>query len=594
MRELLGDWRRTHTCGELRKEHVGEEVVLMGWVARRRDHGGVIFIDLRDRYGITQVVCNPQRSPEAHRKADRVRPEYVIAVRGKVELRPEGMANPKLATGEIEVMVEKMKVLNTSKAPPFPIEDRCKAGEEVRLRYRYLDLRRPPMQRNLVVRHRAYQAVRGYLSAQGFLEIETPFFIRSTPEGARDFLVPSRINRGRFYALPQSPQLYKQILMVAGYDRYFQIIRCFRDEDLRADRQPEFTQIDIEMSFVGEEEVMEVSEGMMEALFWETVGLEVWPPFSRMSYRDAVERYGTDKPDVRFGLELVDVGDIVREGNFRVFLGALEAGGRVKGINAKGGARFSRREIDELAEFVKRFKAEGLAWIRVGPDGPSSPIVKFFPERVLGRLLERMGAEPGDLLLFVASEERVVHQALANLRLELGRRLGLIPEGEHRLVWVVEFPLFERDEEGNIAPAHHPFTSPVEEDVPLLEEDPFLVRARAYDLVWNGVEIGGGSIRISDRTLQEKALRALGIGGEEAREKFGFLLEALEYGAPPHGGIAFGFDRIVAMLLGETSIREVIAFPKTGTAVSLMDGAPAEVAKEQLKELGIVVIPEGG
>ncbi|HID09889.1 MAG TPA: aspartate--tRNA ligase, partial [Candidatus Latescibacteria bacterium] len=522
------------------------------------------------------------------------RPEYVIAVRGKVELRPEGMANPKLATGEIEVMVEKMKVLNTSKAPPFPIEDRCEAGEEVRLRYRYLDLRRPPMQRNLVVRHRAYQAVRGYLSAQGFLEIETPFFIRSTPEGARDFLVPSRINRGRFYALPQSPQLYKQILMVAGYDRYFQIIRCFRDEDLRADRQPEFTQIDIEMSFVGEEEVMEVSEGMMEALFWETVGLEVWPPFSRMSYRDAVERYGTDKPDVRFGLELVDVGDIVREGNFRVFLGALEAGGRVKGINAKGGARFSRREIDELAEFVKRFKAEGLAWIRVGPDGPSSPIVKFFPERVLGRLLERMGAEPGDLLLFVASEERVVHQALANLRLELGRRLGLIPEGEHRLVWVVEFPLFERDEEGNIAPAHHPFTSPVEEDVPLLEEDPFLVRARAYDLVWNGVEIGGGSIRISDRTLQEKALRALGIGGEEAREKFGFLLEALEYGAPPHGGIAFGFDRIVAMLLGETSIREVIAFPKTGTAVSLMDGAPAEVAKEQLKELGIVVIPEGG
>ena len=589
----MGDWRRTHNCGELRKEHVGQDVVLMGWVARRRDHGGVIFIDLRDRYGTTQVVCNPQRSPEAHRKADRVRPEYVIAVKGKVCLRPEGMANPKLPTGEIEVMVEEMKVLNTSKPPPFPIEDRCTAGEEVRLRYRYLDLRRPSMQRNLMVRHRAYQAVRNYLSSRGFLEIETPFFIRSTPEGARDFLVPSRINRGKFYALPQSPQLYKQILMIAGYDKYFQIVRCFRDEDLRADRQPEFTQIDIEMSFVGEEEVMEVSEGMMEALFRETVGLDLSPPFPRISYREAVERYGTDRPDVRFGLELIDVGDLVREGEFKVFLKALEKGGRVKGINAKGGARFSRKEVEELTEFVKRFKAEGLAWIRVGPDGPSSPIVKFFPEGVLNRLSERMGAEPGDMLFFVASEERVVHQALANLRLELGRRLGLIPEHENRLVWVTEFPLFERDEEGNIAPAHHPFTSPVEEDIPLLDEDPFEVRARAYDMVWNGVEIGGGSIRIWDRELQEKVLKVLGIGEEEARGKFGFLLDALEYGAPPHGGIAFGFDRIVAMLLGESSIREVIAFPKTGTAVSLMDGAPAEVAEEQLKELGIVVVPEG-
>jgi len=449
------------------------------------------------------------------------------------------------------------------------------------------------MQRNLMVRHRAYQAVRNYLSSRGFLEIETPFFIRSTPEGARDFLVPSRINRGKFYALPQSPQLYKQILMIAGYDKYFQIVRCFRDEDLRADRQPEFTQIDIEMSFVGEEEVMEVSEGMMEALFRETVGLDLSPPFPRISYREAVERYGTDRPDVRFGLELIDVGDLVREGEFKVFLKALEKGGRVKGINAKGGARFSRREVEELTEFVKRFKAEGLAWIRVGPDGPSSPIVKFFPEGVLNRLSERMGAEPGDMLFFVASEERVVHQALANLRLELGRRLGLIPEHENRLVWVTEFPLFERDEEGNIAPAHHPFTSPVEEDIPLLDEDPFEVRARAYDMVWNGVEIGGGSIRIWDRELQEKVLKVLGIGEEEARGKFGFLLDALEYGAPPHGGIAFGFDRIVAMLLGESSIREVIAFPKTGTAVSLMDGAPAEVAEEQLKELGIVVVPEG-
>ncbi|RKY58394.1 MAG: aspartate--tRNA ligase, partial [Candidatus Latescibacterota bacterium] len=453
--------------------------------------------------------------------------------------------------------------------------------------------RRPSMQRNLMVRHRAYQAVRNYLSSRGFLEIETPFFIRSTPEGARDFLVPSRINRGKFYALPQSPQLYKQILMIAGYDKYFQIVRCFRDEDLRADRQPEFTQIDIEMSFVGEEEVMEVSEGMMEALFRETVGLDLSPPFPRISYREAVERYGTDRPDVRFGLELIDVGDLVREGEFKVFLKALEKGGRVKGINAKGGARFSRREVEELTEFVKRFKAEGLAWIRVGPDGPSSPIVKFFPEGVLNRLSERMGAEPGDMLFFVASEERVVHQALANLRLELGRRLGLIPEHENRLVWVTEFPLFERDEEGNIAPAHHPFTSPVEEDIPLLDEDPFEVRARAYDMVWNGVEIGGGSIRIWDRELQEKVLKVLGIGEEEARGKFGFLLDALEYGAPPHGGIAFGFDRIVAMLLGESSIREVIAFPKTGTAVSLMDGAPAEVAEEQLKELGIVVVPEG-
>jgi len=569
---------------------VGKNVTLMGWVARRRDHGGVIFVDLRDRWGLTQVVFNPARNPEVHRKAEGLRNEYVIAVRGQVEPRPEGMANPKLATGEIDIACDELRILNTSHPTPFPIESDVQVSEEVRLRYRYLDLRRPSMQQALLLRHQAYRATRSFLDGQGFVEVETPILMKSTPEGARDYLVPSRVNPGSFYALPQSPQTYKQILMVSGFDRYYQIAKCFRDEDLRADRQPEFTQIDIEMSFVEEEDVMELAERLTASIFEHAIGYELPLPLPRMTYREAMARYGIDRPDCRFGLELVDLSDIAKEATFRVFRETLDDGGQVKGINVKECGGFSRKQIDDLGIYAGQFGAKGLAWMKVTPNGLESSIVKFFPPPVQDALRERMGAEEGDLLVFVADRSDVVAGALSALRLHLGETLGRIDEGMWAPLWVTEFPLLEYDEtERRYVAAHHPFTSPIEEDVDRMESASAAVRARAYDLVLNGHEIAGGSIRISDRALQDRMFALLNIGPEEAAEKFGFLLDALEYGAPPHGGIAFGFDRLVTLLVGRRSIRDVIAFPKTNTAISLMDGAPGPVTPQQLRELGIAI-----
>lgn len=591
MPESMGGWRRTATCGQLRKEDVGKAVTLMGWVARRRDHGGVIFVDLRDREGITQVVFKPDVNADMHRKAEAIRSEYVIAVQGKVELRPAGMENPKLDTGAVDVLCHDLRILNESKTPPFLIESDAEVTEELRLKYRYLDLRRPRLLNNLRLRHRAYQATRGYLCDQGFMEVETPFLMKSTPEGARDYLVPSRVNRGKFYALPQSPQTYKQLLMVAGFDRYFQIVKCFRDEDLRADRQPEFTQIDIEMSFVEEEDVLALAEGLTAYLFGQTIGYRVPLPLPRLTYREAMDRYGSDKPDTRFGMEIRDVSDLAGESEFEVFRAVLGEGGVVRGLNASGQASFSRKQIDDLAGFAARFGAKGLAWIKVTDRGMESSIVKFFSPSLRERLAERMEARPGDLLLFVADRGEVAASALGELRLELGQQLGLRRDDRWNFLWVVRFPLVEYDAaEKRYVACHHPFTSPVEEDLEKMEADPASVRARAYDLVLNGNEIAGGSIRISRRDVQNRMFRLLGISPEDAERKFGFLLEAFEFGAPPHGGIAFGFDRLVALMAGERSIREVIAFPKTNTAVSLMDNAPSEVDPAQLRELGLRIV----
>ena len=588
MAEPLGDWKRTHTCGELRGENVGQEVTLMGWVAKRRDHGGVIFVDLRDRWGITQAVFRPDIQKVMHQKAEGIRSEFVLAVRGRVEPRPEGMANPKLPTGQIDVECVELKVLNQADTPPFAIEPDIDVNEEIRLRYRYLDLRRPDLQDDMMLRHRASQATRHYLSERGFLEIETPFLMKSTPEGARDYLVPSRVNRGLFYALPQSPQTYKQLLMVAGFDRYFQIVRCFRDEDLRGDRQPEFTQIDIEMSFVDEEEVMAAAEGLTSFLFREVVDVEVPNPIPRMAYTEAMDRYGSDRPDVRFGLEIVDLAEAAQASEFQVFRATLDRGGLVRGINAKGCARYSRKQIDDLTAFVGQFGAKGLAWIKVTDNGLESSIVKFFPDVAQAALRESLGAEPGDLLLFVADDKPVVCAALGNLRLELARQLGLADGAPHSFLWVTEFPLVEWDaEEKRFVACHHPFTAPVEADLSHLESEPDKVRARAYDLVLNGNEIAGGSVRIHQREVQEAMFRVLGIPKEESEQKFGFLLDAFRYGAPPHGGIAFGYDRIVALMAGRPFIRDVIAFPKSNTAASLMDGAPSAVDGTQLRDLGI-------
>jgi len=585
---------RTDYCGRLDTSHLDKQVVLMGWVQRRRDHGGLIFVDVRDREGIVQTVFNPERQPEAHEVAHRMRSEFVVAVRGTVHRRPPGTENPSLPSGAIEVAVEEAWILSEAKPPVFAIEDESDVSEEIRLAYRYLDLRRPSMLRNLRLRHRSYQAVRGYLDRHGFIEVETPVLTRSTPEGARDYLVPSRLNPGQFYALPQSPQLFKQLLMVAGFDRYYQIVKCFRDEDLRADRQPEFTQIDIEMSFVDREDVLLMMEGLVVALFEAAGKPPLQTPFPRLTYREAIQRFGLDAPETRFGMELCDLTDVMRGVEAKVIAEPIAKGGVVKGINAKGIASFSRTQLDALVDYVKGFGAKGLAWFKVATDGMESPLAKFLGPMVLERLQERLKGEEGDLLLLVADQPKVAAEALGRLRVKLGHELKLIDQTALSATWVIDFPLLEYDaEEGRWQAVHHPFTAPLDEDLSLFETDPGKVRAKAYDLVVNGQELGGGSIRIHRRDVQSQMFSALGIGPDEAKAKFGFLLEALEYGTPPHGGIAFGFDRIVALLAGVTSIRDVIAFPKTQKAQDLMTKAPSAVETKQLKELRIKLDLDG-
>ncbi len=586
MSDTLGEMRRTHTCCELEADDVGKEVVLMGWVQRRRDHGGVIFIDLRDREGITQVVFNPDVNKKVHDKAHVIRNEYVLGVLGKVDNRPEGMINPKLKTGEIEVLVTELKILNSAQTPPFLIEDKVDVSETIRLKYRHLDLRRSRLQNNIILRHKASASLRNYLNNSGFLEIETPVLTRSTPEGARDYLVPSRVNPGQFYALPQSPQIFKQLLMISGFDRYYQIVRCFRDEDLRADRQPEFTQIDMEMSFVGEDDIIAVSEGMMKDLFKDVLDIDLKPPFSRLTYDEAVGRYGLDKPDTGFGLELKDISDIVKNTGFKLFSSVVKKGGIVKALNAKGCINFSRKEIDDFTEFVAVYRAKGLAWIKVRENEWQSPIAKFFTDDEKSALARRIEMEPGDLVFFAADQPKIANEALGQLRNLLGRKLGLIDKSVFNFVWITEFPLLEYDETGKRFQAlHHPFTAPLEKDYSLLTNDPLKVKSRAYDLVLNGSEIGGGSIRIHQRDIQEKVFKALGLKRETYEQKFDFLLSALESGAPPHGGIAFGFDRLVMLLCGQSSIRDVIAFPKTQKAACLLTNAPSKADKAQLEEL---------
>jgi aspartyl-tRNA synthetase len=588
--DILGNMRRTHTCCELGAGDVGSEVVLMGWVQRRRDHGGVIFVDLRDREGITQVVFNPEVSAAVHEKAHVLRSEYVIGIRGKVEKRLEGMANPNLKTGEIEVFATELKIFNAAETPPFMIEDNVDVSENVRLTYRHIDLRRTLLQKNIINRHKAAAAVRQYLNDKRFIDIETPVLTRSTPEGARDYLVPSRVNPGLFYALPQSPQLFKQLLMISGFDRYYQIVKCFRDEDLRADRQPEFTQIDMEMSFVGEDDVMDVAQELMVKLFKDVLDIDLMIPFPQLSYEDAVGRFGLDKPDIRFGLELVDISDIVEKAGFKVFADAVKRGGTVKALNAKGCVYFTRKEIDDLADLVSVYRAKGLAWIKVHEDSWQSPIAKFFSEEEKQALARRIDMQAGDLVFFVADQPKVANESLGHLRNFLGKKLGLIKENTFSFVWVTRFPLMEYDEnEKRNQALHHPFTAPLEEDYDLLEKDPLAVRSRAYDLVLNGSEIGGGSIRIHQRKLQERVFEALGMDRETYEEKFGFLLSALDSGAPPHGGIAFGFDRLVMILCGQSSIRDVIPFPKTQKAACLLTSAPSEAGKTQLDELSLRV-----
>ena len=583
--------KRTHTCGELRAGDIGKTVALNGWVQVRRDLGGVIFIDLRDRYGKTQVVFNPSRSPEAHAVAETLRNEFVVAVRGIVEARPAGTLNPELPTGEIDVLVERVELLNRSETPPFPIEEGGEAGEDLRLKLRYLDLRRTPLQSNLIVRHRVSQLVHRYFDDLNFVEIETPVLMKSTPEGARDYLVPSRIHRGKFYALPQSPQTYKQILMVAGMDRYVQIVKCFRDEDLRADRQPEFTQIDMEMSFVDEEDIRQVVEGFVRLVFKEIKGVEIPSPFPRLTYREAMEQYGSDKPDLRLNLRLTTLNDVVRGTGFRVFADTIAQDGVVAGFVVPGAASFTRNQMDNLVDHAKSLGAGGLAYIKWTEKGLETALEKFLGKAMVESIAAAMGATQGDLILMISGERAKSYSILGALRLEMGRRLGLIDEKGYSFLWVTDFPMFEySEEEKRHVAMHHPFTSPHPDDVGRLESDPAAVRARAYDLVLNGNEIAGGSIRIHDAELQQRVFSLLGIDEAEANRKFGFLLGAFRYGAPPHGGIAFGLDRLVMLLTGSRSIRDVIAFPKTASAVSLMDDSPSEVDDRQLRELNIRIV----
>ena len=572
----------------MNKELVGQAVTLNGWVNRRRDLGGLIFIDLRDRTGLVQIVCSPEvLSEEQYRLAEGLRQEYVVSVSGVVRPRPEGQANPNLATGEIEVDVQSLEILAESKTPPFPVDRAADVDDTLLLRYRYLDLRRQPLQETIAARHRIVHYVRNFLDSHGFLEIETPMLTKSTPEGARDYIVPSRVHHGKFYALPQSPQMFKQLLMIAGFERYYQIARCFRDEDLRADRQPEFTQIDLEMSFVEAEDIMNLMEEMMIGLVKAITGREVPAPIPRISWAEAMLRYGSDKPDTRFGMEIVDVTDSVSQSQFRVFAAAIAAGGVVRGLNAKGcGAKFSRREIDNLVEEAEKYGAKGLIWINVGEGEIKSPIAKFLSEQETTAILRKLQAESGDLLLLVADAAPTAADVLGRLRLSLGKQLGLIDENRCDFIWVTDWPLFEySEEEGRWVAAHHPFTAPHDEDLGILATDQRNVRAKAYDLVLNGIELGGGSIRISRKEVQMKMFEALGLSEAEVQEKFGFFLEAFEYGAPPHGGIAFGLDRLVMLLTGRDSIRDVIAFPKTTSAMDLMVGAPSAVSPQQLREL---------
>ena len=592
MAESMKGLKRSHRCAEVTKAEIGSTVTLMGWVQKSRNKGGIVFVDLRDRSGIIQVIFeNGEIDPEVFEKAGKLKSEFVIAVVGQVEAR-SGAVNPNLITGEIEIRARELRVLSEAQTPPFPIEENSKTREEVRLKYRYLDLRRPDLQRNMILRSRVSTLVRQFLSEEGFLEIETPTLIKSTPEGARDYLVPSRIHPGCFYALPQSPQIFKQLLMCSGYDRYFQLARCYRDEDLRADRQPEFTQIDMELSFVDVDDVIDVNERMLAFLFMEVLGVEVPLPIQRMTWQEAMDRFGSDKPDIRFGMELTDVSEVVKDCEFAVFKGALENGGSVRGINAKGQGGMPRKKIDKLVEFAKGYGAKGLAYISIGQDGTvKSSFAKFMKEEEMTALIQAMKGENGDLLLFAADKTKLVWDVLGALRLELAKQLELLDKNEFKFVWITEFPLLEWSEEENrFVAMHHPFTMPMEEDLQYIDSDPGRVRAKAYDIVLNGNEIGGGSVRIFQDDIQEKMFEVLGFTKEEAYKRFGFLLDAFKYGVPPHAGLAYGLDRLVMLMAKEDSIRDVIAFPKVKDASCLMSEAPDVVDPKQLEELGIAVV----